>query len=242
MIGAQGDSLEALMVDAAHRLDKNIPGRPDDFLKLLFIEMVEFKAQHIPQFYQEIFPQITILGARFFSSRAEIRDLPPLINLRAFLGLIISYFMMEWLLGEQLPPESRQHTLEHFVDIYLHGILDTGESMKTRLISIIRKEFIQLFRDKRLLALIMILPLVQMILLGYAFNNDIRDMPMAVFDQSRSAESRRLLEDYQSSDYFQLKYTVRSDAELRQLIENGQAAVALVIPPDYPAQLVQEPG
>ncbi len=109
--------------------------------------------------------------------------------------------------------------------------------MKTRLISIIRKEFIQLFRDKRLLALIMILPLVQMILLGYAFNNDIRNMPMAVFDQSRSAESRRLLEDYQSSDYFQLKYTVRSDAELRQLIENGQAAVALVIPPDYPAQL-----
>ena len=109
--------------------------------------------------------------------------------------------------------------------------------MKTRLISIIRKEFIQLFRDKRLLALIMVLPLVQMTLLGYAFNNDIRDMPMAVFDQSRSAESRRLLEDYQSSDYFQLKYTVRSDAELRQLIENGQAAVALVIPPDYPAQL-----
>ncbi len=75
LIEAQGDSLEALMVDAAHRLEKNIPGRPDDFLKLLFIEMVEFKAQHIPQFYQEIFPQITILGARFFSSRAEIRDL-----------------------------------------------------------------------------------------------------------------------------------------------------------------------
>ncbi len=108
--------------------------------------------------------------------------------------------------------------------------------MSSRLISLIRKEFIQLWRDKRLLALIVVLPLVQMVLLGYAFNNDIRDMPMAVFDQSHTAESRALLEAYQATDFFQLAYAVGSDAELQQLIEENRVAAALVIPPDYAAQ------
>jgi ABC-2 type transport system permease protein len=109
--------------------------------------------------------------------------------------------------------------------------------MNTRLISIIRKEFIQLFRDKRMLALILVLPLVQMFLLGYAFNNELRDIPMAVFDQSHSAEGRALLDAFQLSDYFKLVYLVGSDAELQKLIENSQIAVGLIIPPDYAAKL-----
>jgi ABC-2 type transport system permease protein len=109
--------------------------------------------------------------------------------------------------------------------------------MNSRLISIVRKEFIQLFRDKRLLALILILPLVQLFLLGYAATNEVRNIPVAVFDQSHSPEGRALLEAYRSSDYFKLAYSVNSDAELRQLIEKGQAGVGLIIPPDYASQL-----
>jgi ABC-2 type transport system permease protein len=109
--------------------------------------------------------------------------------------------------------------------------------MKTRLLSIIRKEFIQLFRDKRMLALILVLPLVQMFLLGYAFNNELRDVPMAVFDQSHSAEGRALLNAFQLSEYFKLDYLVGSDADLKKLIENSQIGVALIIPPDYAAKL-----
>ena len=111
--------------------------------------------------------------------------------------------------------------------------------MNLRLISIIRKEFIQLFRDKRMLALIIVLPLVQLFLLGYAATNDVRDVPLAVFDQSHSAEARALLNAYQVTDFFQLAYVVNSDAELRALIEKGQAAVGLVIPPDYARQLLE---
>ena len=109
--------------------------------------------------------------------------------------------------------------------------------MNSRLISIIRKEFIQLFRDKRLLALILILPLVQLFLLGYAATNDVRNIPVAVFDQSHSPEGRALLDAYRAADYFMLAYSVNSDAELRQLIEKGQAGVGLIIPPDYAARL-----
>ncbi len=109
--------------------------------------------------------------------------------------------------------------------------------MNSRLISIVRKEFIQLFRDKRLLALILILPLMQLFLLGYAATNEVRNIPVAIFDQSHSPQGRALLDAYRASDYFKLAYAVNSDAELRQLIEKGQVGVGLIIPPDYAVRL-----
>jgi len=109
--------------------------------------------------------------------------------------------------------------------------------MQARLISIIRKEFIQLFRDRRMVILIVILPIMQLFLLGYAATNDVRDVPMVVYDQSLSAESRDLLDAYRAADYFALKYSAASDSELRQLIEKGQASVGIIIPPDYASQL-----
>ena len=109
--------------------------------------------------------------------------------------------------------------------------------MKSRLIAIVRKEFIQLFRDKRMLALIMVIPLMQLFLLSYAVSNDVRDLPMAVFDQSHSAESRTLLDAYRATDYFKMSYFVASDMELRQLIEMNEVGVGMIIPPDYAIRL-----
>jgi ABC-2 type transport system permease protein len=109
--------------------------------------------------------------------------------------------------------------------------------MNNRLLSIIRKEFTQLFRDKRMLALILVLPLVQLFLLGYAATNDVKNVPMAVYDQSRSSEGRALLDAYRAADYFKLAYSAGSEAELRGLIEKNLVGVALVIPPDYAQRL-----
>ena len=64
--------------------------------------------------------------------------------------------------------------------------------MNLRLISIIRKEFIQIFRDPRTLGLILVMPIVQLFLLGYAATTDVKNVPIAVWDQSRSPESRAL--------------------------------------------------
>ena len=111
--------------------------------------------------------------------------------------------------------------------------------MNSRLLSIIRKEFIQLFRDKRLLAIILVLPLVQLFLLSYAFSTDVRNLPLVVFDQSHSPEGRALLDAYSAADYFKLAYSVGSDAELRSLIEKGAAGVGLIIPPDYASRLLE---
>lgn len=109
--------------------------------------------------------------------------------------------------------------------------------MNSRLMSIVRKEFIQLFRDKRMLALILVVPLIQLFLLSYVLSNEVRDLPLAVFDQSHSAEGRALLDAYRATDYFKLTYTVRSNAELTNLIEKGEVGVGLIIPPDYATRL-----
>lgn len=90
-----------------------------------------------------------------------------------------------------------------------------------------------------MLALILVIPLVQLFLLGYAAVNDVRDVPVAVFDQSHSAEGRALLDAYRAADYFELAYSVNSAAELQVLIEQGRVKAGFIIPPDYAARLLE---
>jgi ABC-2 type transport system permease protein len=110
--------------------------------------------------------------------------------------------------------------------------------MFSRLSSIIRKEFIQILRDKRTLAIVLVIPIVQLFLLGYSATSDIRNVPLAVFDQCRCVESRKLLDAYRSADYFKLAYEVGSQDEIRTLIEQGKARAGIIIPPDLNSQLV----
>jgi ABC-2 type transport system permease protein len=107
----------------------------------------------------------------------------------------------------------------------------------SRISSIIRKEFLQLFRDPRTLALAVVIPIVQLFLLGYAATSDVRNIPMAVWDQSRSPKSRELLDAFRAADYFTVDYFVGSTEEYQKLIESGDARVALVIPADYDVRL-----
>jgi ABC-2 type transport system permease protein len=102
-----------------------------------------------------------------------------------------------------------------------------------RLLSLIRKEFIQIVRDPRTLYITFAMPVVQIFLLGYTATTDVRNVPLAVFDQDRSPASRRLLDAYRAADYFRLAFDVDSEDEMRALIENGEARAGLLIPPDY---------
>jgi ABC-2 type transport system permease protein len=111
--------------------------------------------------------------------------------------------------------------------------------MGSRLMSIIRKEFIQIFRDPRTLVLIIVMPILQLFLLGYAATTDIKNISLAVWDQSQSSASRALLDAFRATNYFSVDYAVGSDAEYRSLIESGQIRAALVIPPDYETRLLE---
>ncbi|HTX92314.1 MAG TPA: ABC transporter permease [Anaerolineales bacterium] len=111
--------------------------------------------------------------------------------------------------------------------------------MNSRLLSIIRKEFIQITRDRRTLVIILIIPIVQLFLLGYSATSDVRNVPLAVLDQCRCAESRSLLDAYRAANYFKLAYDVGSEDDIRSLIEQGKARAGIIIPPDYNTLLAQ---
>ena len=111
--------------------------------------------------------------------------------------------------------------------------------MNSRLLSIIRKEFIQIFRDPRTLALILVMPIIQLFLLGYAATTNVKNVPIAVWDQSRSPESRSLLDAFRAADYFTISFEVYSEEEIQTLIEQGDVRGALVIPPDYARTLLE---
>ncbi len=111
--------------------------------------------------------------------------------------------------------------------------------MNSRLMSIIRKEFIQLFRDVRMLAIILVIPIIQLFLLGYSATSDVRNIPLAVMDQSRSPESRALLDAYRAADYFRMAYSAQSEAEIETLIASGKARAAIIIPPDYARRVAE---
>ncbi|MBN8579766.1 MAG: ABC transporter permease [Anaerolineae bacterium] len=108
----------------------------------------------------------------------------------------------------------------------------------TRIMSIVRKEFTQIFRDPRSLALIIVMPIIQLFLLGYAATTDVKNVPIAVLDQSQSSQSRELLDAFRAADYFRIDYYIGSTDEYQLLIEAGKIRAALVIPPDYDVQVL----
>jgi len=98
---------------------------------------------------------------------------------------------------------------------------------------IIRKEFQQLFRDKRLLPLIFVSPVLQIVLLGYAANMDVKDIPLAVCDQDRTVQSRALVASFLHSGSYSASAILADAAAAEQAIERGTASLALVIPPGF---------
>ena len=109
----------------------------------------------------------------------------------------------------------------------------------SRIFSVIRKEFLQIFRDPRTLAMIIIMPIIELFLLGYAATTDVKNISMTVWDQSKTAQSRALLDAFRAADYFTLDYSVGSQEEYQKLIEAGDTRVALVIPPEYDRRLIE---
>lgn len=99
------------------------------------------------------------------------------------------------------------------------------------------KEFIQLRRDRLTFGMMTMLPAIQLLLFGYAIQTDVRKLPTVVLDESRTSESRALIQVLQNTDNFKVVSSVDSRAMAQRWIERGAARVALVIPPDYQRQL-----
>ncbi|WP_054693475.1 ABC transporter permease [Syntrophomonas palmitatica] len=102
-----------------------------------------------------------------------------------------------------------------------------------RIMAVINKEYIQMKRDRMTLALIFMIPLVQLLLFGFAIQTEVKHIPTVVFDQSLSPESRDLLESFSASGYFDIAYTSDSFSKVNRYIDSGQARVGIILPPDF---------
>lgn len=106
-----------------------------------------------------------------------------------------------------------------------------------RLWAVARKETLQLRRDPRSLVLAFLLPLLLLVLFGYAITWDVRDVGTAVLDHDRSPRSRALLDAFEASGYFRFERRLDSEREIRSLLEAGSVDLVLVIPPDFSRNL-----
>lgn len=111
--------------------------------------------------------------------------------------------------------------------------------MWRRIRHIVIKEFIQVFRDKKLRFFLIVPPLVQLLTYGYVVNFDIKHVALAVFDESRTMESRQLIDRFASNDWFNVKYYVKSQKELLNLIDRGDITMALWFQWDFATRLRQ---
>ncbi len=103
----------------------------------------------------------------------------------------------------------------------------------SRILAVMKKEILQMSRDRMTLALIFMIPLVQLLLFGYAIQTEVKHISTVVFDQSLSPESRDMLGSFSASGYFDMTYSTSSYAGVTQSIDSGQAKVGIIFPPDF---------
>ena len=108
-----------------------------------------------------------------------------------------------------------------------------------RVLAVLTKEFIQLTRDRRTYAMILVMPIVQLLLFGYAINNDPRDLPTAVLVQDHGPMARSTLSALVNSGYFKVVQEAGSPADLDRAIARGEVQFALTIPADFTRRVVR---
>jgi ABC-2 type transport system permease protein len=110
---------------------------------------------------------------------------------------------------------------------------------RRRVVAIARKEFIQVRRDPRSLLIALLMPIMQMTLLGYGATLDAKHLTVYAFDRDGSQDSQALLKRFQASPYFDLVRTVDDYGELTEAVDTGRCTLALVVAPDFSRRLRQ---
>lgn len=114
--------------------------------------------------------------------------------------------------------------------------------MMPRFWPMFRKEFVQMRRDRLTLGIMIGIPVVQLLLFGYAIQTDVRNIPTIVLDQSRTPESRALIAAFQNTGNFRIVAHADARAAVDAAIARGAAQAGIVIPVEYPRDLVRGPA
>jgi len=106
-----------------------------------------------------------------------------------------------------------------------------------RVRELVRKEFIQLFRDKKNRPLLVMAPLIQLVLFGYVVTTDVRDIRIGLFDQSRTRESRLFIDAVHANQTFRITHLYNHPGELDRLLLERSVDLVITIPPDFSSRI-----
>ncbi len=102
-----------------------------------------------------------------------------------------------------------------------------------RITAMMRKEIIQILRDPRSLLIIILMPVMQLVIYGYAVNLDVKNIPLCVYDRDATQTSQDLLKRFQATDYFRIVRVADNYPDVLRQIDSGNATAAIVIPPQF---------
>jgi ABC-2 type transport system permease protein len=102
-----------------------------------------------------------------------------------------------------------------------------------RVLAMMRKEIIQILRDPRSLLIIVLMPVMQLVIYGYALNLDVKNIPLCVYDQDGTQTSLDLIKRFQATDYFRIVHVADNYPDVLRQIDSGNATAAIVIPPQF---------
>ena len=119
----------------------------------------------------------------------------------------------------------------------MNSVSSVAKASLRRITAVGRKEFLHVLRDPRSLALGVLMPLIMLFLFGYALTLDVDRVPLAVWDQSNTPQSRELISRFEGSRYFSLRLHAASYRQLEQAVDQRDALIALVIPADFAGRL-----
>lgn len=108
-----------------------------------------------------------------------------------------------------------------------------------RIKQMVIKEFIQIFRDPRMKAILFVIPLLQTVVFGFAVTTDVNNIPLAVVDRDKSFASRELIRRFEASGYFKLREAPETESRMQELLDRSDVAVAVRIDPGFASDLAR---
>lgn len=114
--------------------------------------------------------------------------------------------------------------------------------MLERIHHILIKEFLQTFRDKRMRAVLVAVPVLQSIIFGYAVTTDVKQVSIAVLDHDNSTQSRELLSRFTASDYFEIEERISTVREMEDLLNRGSVKAAIEINAGFGGKIAAQTG
>ena len=123
---AQGATVEEFVVNTARLMVAAMQSQPD-FLNLILVEIVEFNNVCAQKIFIETLPRVIGITEQLSSRKGNLRPIPTPMIIRTFIGLFFSYYLVESTFGKVANHEFRQDSTDYYVDVYLHGILDSDK-------------------------------------------------------------------------------------------------------------------